>query len=154
MYPYPSFEDSWLKIISMQIYNTDFVVCAKKQKLRRCKKHKKYNTHTKTFSNYIWLCVVNGKARQCYRIFIMKIICNFLIPSLFFNEILYSESRNLIVNVRILTRAWQTFRLTPGTRIVASGRLWGISRNTFFKKLLAEPSTKRWARNLKSKIYR
>ena len=78
MYPYPSFEDSWLKIISMQIYNTDFVVCAKKQKLRRCKKHKKYNTHTKTFSNYIWLCVVNGKTRQSYRIFIMKTIFNFI----------------------------------------------------------------------------
>ena len=78
MYPDLSFEDSWLKVISMQIYNTDFVVCAKKQKLRRCKKHKKYNTHTKTFSNYIWLCVVNGKVRQSYRIFIMKITSNFL----------------------------------------------------------------------------
>ena len=41
------FEDSWLKITRMQIYISDFVVCAKKQKLRRCKKHKKYNTHTK-----------------------------------------------------------------------------------------------------------
>ena len=61
MCPHPCFEDSLLKVECMQIYISDFVVCAKKQKLRRCKKHKKYNTHTKTFSNYIWLCVVNGK---------------------------------------------------------------------------------------------
>lgn len=61
MYPYPCFEDFGLIVTCMQKYNSDFVVCAKKQKLRRCKKHKKYNTHTKTFSNYIWLCVVNGK---------------------------------------------------------------------------------------------
>ena len=103
MYPYPSFEDSWLKMIFMQIYNTDFVVCAKKQKLRRCKKHKKYNTHTKTFSNYIWLCVVNGKARQSYRIFIMKTISKFLNcdltnnfhKSLFYRSVLSSNAFKL-----------------------------------------------------------
>ena len=70
MYPYPCFEDFWLIVTCMQNYNSDFVVCAKKQKLRRCKKHKKYNTHTKTFSNYIWLCVVNGKLGRVIEFYI------------------------------------------------------------------------------------
>ena len=74
MYPYPCFEDFWLIVTCMQNYNSDFVVCAKKQKLRRCKKHKKYNTHTKTFSNYIWLCVLNGTTTKSNRIFHQK--CN------------------------------------------------------------------------------
>ena len=29
MCPYPCFEDSWLKVACMQIYISDFVVCAK-----------------------------------------------------------------------------------------------------------------------------
>ena len=60
MYPYPCFEDFGLIVTCMQNI-TLILSCAPKNKSYVDVKNIKSIAHTKTFSNYIWLCVVNGR---------------------------------------------------------------------------------------------
>ena len=73
MYPYPFFEDFGFITVGMKKYW--FCRVRQKNKSYVDVKNIKSIAHTKTFSNYIWLCVVNGRIIRVI-IFVHKLVSN------------------------------------------------------------------------------